>query len=364
MDSAKDAPMQQEGGTAAMGANRASPAASLSRARQWDASWGPYLVLALIVGLHFAAALAMSDRPLDRYLTADWIAETVPFFILPVVVWIGWMAIVFGRRGVASPLRALKLVAFLNRRRVLCILLLIGLYTVTSRAYRAIKVALPRYADFYADPTFVQLDRAIFGTDPWRLTHALFGAGGTYWIDRLYILWLPVMLSMFAWTVFTSDRAFQLRSAFTHFLIWIVFGNLLALLLASAGPCFYEEFYGDPTFRPLMARLEGIGNLNALPLQAFLLNVRGDEALGAGISAMPSVHVAMTTLLVLMMHARFGWRWPTWLAVAYLGAILVGSVHLAWHYAVDGLLSLVLVPLLWFALGRILPRYPQAVAAT
>lgn len=321
----------------------------------------PYLVLAAIVAAHFAAALAMSDRPLGKYVSADWFADTVPFFVLPVLVWLAGVTIVFARRGAKSPLRALKLVVFLNRQRVLRTVLLLALYAVTSRAYRAIKVALPRYNDFYADPSFAQLDRAIFGTDPWRLTHALIGPDGTWLIDRLYILWLPVMLAMFAWTAFTSDRAFQLRSAFAHFLIWIVLGNALALVLASAGPCYFEEFFGDPAFRPLMDRLAEIGDLNALPLQAYLLSARGVESIGAGISAMPSVHVAMTTLLVLMMHDRFGQRWPTWLAAGYLGVILVGSVHLGWHYASDGLLSLVLVPILWFALGRV-PGLRRAAA--
>jgi hypothetical protein len=161
---------------------------------------------------------------------------------------------------------------------------------------------------------------------------------------------------MFAWIAFTSDRAFQLRAAFTYFLIWILLGNALALALASAGPCYYEVFVGDPAFRPLMDRLEAIGNLHALPIQGYLLASRGVESIGSGISAMPSVHVAMTTLLVLMVRERFGWRWPTWLAAAYHLAILVGSVHLAWHYAVDGLVSMALVPILWFAFGRALGR--------
>jgi hypothetical protein len=345
--------MQHEGGAAA-NAIEAAPAGDVVSGRKERTFETPYLVLALIVAAHFAAALVMSDRPLANYVDRSWLSDTVPFFVLPVLAWIAGVTVLFARRGARSPLRALKLVVFLNRQRLLRSALLLALYVVTSRAYRAIKVALPRYAEFSFDPSWVSLDRAIFGTDPWRLTHALIGPDGTWVVDRLYILWLPVMVSMFAWTAFTRDRAFQLRSAFTHFLIWILLGNLLALAMASSGPCYYEQFFGDPTFRPLMDRLEAIGNLHALPLQNYLLASRGVESIGSGISAMPSVHVAMTMLLVLMMHSRFGWRWPTWLAVAYLAVIQVGSVHLAWHYAVDGLLSMVLVPILWFALGRLL----------
>ena len=314
----------------------------------------PYLVLALIVLAHFAVALAMSDRPLANYVDRSWLSDTVPFFVLPVLAWVAWVTLRFARRGAKSPLGALRRVVCLNRRLLLRSALLLGLYVVTSRAYRAIKVALPRYAEFSLDPAWAQLDRTIFGTDAWRLTHALIGPGGTWVLDRLYVLWLPVMVSMFAWSAFTSDRAFQLRSAFAYLLIWILLGNVLALALSSAGPCYYEVFYGEATFRPLTERLEAIGNLHALQLQNYLLAARGIESIGSGISAMPSVHVAMMALLVLMVRDRFGRRWPTWLAAAYLAAIFVGSVHLGWHYAADGLVSLLLVPALWWALGRLL----------
>jgi len=345
--------MQEAGGEAASAIG--TPAARGDSGTGKQRMFGkPYLVLSAIVAAHFATALIMSDRPLANYVDRSWLTDTVPFFVLPLLAWVALLMVLFARRRVESPLRALRLVAFLNRQRLFRTALLLALYVVTSRSYRAIKVALPRYVDYYADHTWIRVDRAIFGTDPWLLTHAVIGSGGTYWLDRLYILWLPVMVSMFAWTAFTSDRAFQLRSAFAHFLIWILLGNLFALVLSSVGPCYLEVFFGDPTFRPLTERLEAIGNLNATALQGYLLSVQGVEAIGSGISAMPSVHVAMTTLLVLMVHDRFGWRWPTWLAGIYLVTIFVGSVHLGWHYAADGLISLMLVPVMWFVLGRIL----------
>lgn len=329
------------------------PATAGTWARLAHSGWAPYCVLTAVVLTHFGLALVLSERPLAAYLDRTWLADITPFFVLPVALWLGGVMVLLARRGARSPLRALRLVLFLNRVRLLRTVLLLALYVVTSRAYRAIKVALPRHVDFYADPSLAQLDRMLFGTDPWRLTHALIGPGGTWLIDRLYVLWLPIMVAMFAWSAFTSDRAFQLRSAVVHFLIWIVLGNLLALGLASAGPCFYLPIFGNGEFEPLMDRLAQVGDLNALALQDYLLGTRGVESIGAGISAAPSVHVAMTVLLVLMMHDRFGARWPTWLAGGYLAAIWLGSVHLGWHYAVDGLISLMLVPLMWWSLGRV-----------
>jgi hypothetical protein len=39
--------------------------------------------------------------------------------------------------------------------------------------------------------------------------------------------------------------------------------------------------------------------------------------------------------------------------------ILVGSVHLGWHYALDGYASIVAVIVLWHAVGRGLRRLPR-----
>jgi hypothetical protein len=68
-----------------------------------------------------------------------------------------------------------------------------------------------------------------------------------------------------------------------------------------------------------------------------------------GISAMPSVHVAVAVLFAVL-----GWRtaaWLGWLFTGYACVVLIGSVHLGWHYAVDGYVSAVVAPLIWALTG-------------
>jgi membrane-associated phospholipid phosphatase len=75
----------------------------------------------------------------------------------------------------------------------------------------------------------------------------------------------------------------------------------------------------------------------------------GDNSLGRGMSAMPSMHVATSTLFAL-----FAWRVsPRWgvAATAFLAVICIASVHLGYHYALDGLVSIPVVALLWWASG-------------
>ena len=64
-------------------------------------------------------------------------------------------------------------------------------------------------------------------------------------------------------------------------------------------------------------------------------------------------------LIMLVLFALLGWRtsrWLGWLFTAYACVILIGSVHLGWHYAVDGYLSIAGALAIWAAVGVLLRR--------
>ena len=72
----------------------------------------------------------------------------------------------------------------------------------------------------------------------------------------------------------------------------------------------------------------------ALQVQEDLWTGYANDGVLAGISAMPSMHVATSVLMAL--YAGTHARWAGWVMAVFALLILLGSVQLGWHYAVDG----------------------------
>lgn len=203
-----------------------------------------------------------------------------------------------------------------------------------------IKATFPAAHGFWADARLASVDRALLGQDAWKISHSLFGAL-TREIDYFYNLWVVIIVVIsLCVALFASERrmaAYFLGIA----LSWTVLGTGLASSLASAGPIFGPDLgYG---FSDLRAQL-GDARLTMLA-HDILWNTyqSGLLRIGGGISAAPSIHCALTFVFCLSAY-KTRWFVP---AVAYSVFIWVGSVHLGWHYFIDGLLSLLGVLAMW-----------------
>lgn len=240
------------------------------------------------------------------------------------------------------------------------------MFALMMASFNAFKQMVLPLAGFRFDPLLAQLDRALFfGTDPWRVTHALFGSPTQILlIDRAYHGWFAPMSLGVVLCAWLPESTFRQRTQYllTYIGVWIVIGSILAFLLPSAGPCFFDTLAGQtPQFQVLMATLTdaqaklGVP-LNALRNQDMLLHLRGSHllAVGGGISAMPSVHNGLAVLFAIaafQINRALGC-----LLAAYAALIWFGSIHLGWHYALDGIVAVALTFGIWDVCGRIADR--------
>jgi hypothetical protein len=208
---------------------------------------------------------------------------------------------------------------------------------------------------FRWDVRLASWDAALHGTYPHRwLPHspkAIQAMSLWYWG------WIGLLYSVMLWQSWTGTRETRARFWLAFVLTWIGLGTVVAHLVASAGPVFFSEVTGSPgPYGGLMADIARADRRFGLDLltahhSLWEATVRHQVLVGGGISAFPSLHIAIPVLA-----ACAAWSVSRWLTAGFLIyalLTLICAVGLGWHYAVDGYASLLLVPLIWWVSGRL-----------
>lgn len=314
-------------------------------------------------GLLTAWFLEASDR-LALWIYTDSIAAVNAAFFLAFIAGYPIYVMVFVRparltRHMLTDLRS----NYLTRRRLLLCLPIILLLPLHFGVFTSLKSLIPVMQPYAWDVAFAEWDKAIHGGfQPWQLLQPVLGHPLiTKAMNLVYNVWFVVLHTVLLWQAFSlRDRRLRMQFFLTFVLAWILLGTVAATLLSSAGPCYYGRVTGleDP-FAPLMAYLGTVNEsypLGALGAQEYLWNIyQGNGfAMGSGISAMPSMHMAMIVLCALV-----GWRHARILGIGlavFALLIMIGSVHLGWHYAVDHYVAIAGVWLIWRGVGWLLKR--------
>lgn len=225
------------------------------------------------------------------------------------------------------------------------------------------KTKIPLIEPYSWDPVLARWDAALFGgRQAWAVLHPVLGFPVvTYLLDFFYALWVPLVFVVWAGLLASERVPCAIRQQFwlATLMSWIVIGLIMATAFSSVGPCYAAHFF--PRIAPEFARLNAyLSDLNAhVPLasstsKAYLLDIyKGTLAEPGGISAMPSMHNAQAVLFALTafrLDRRLGCVFSL-----YAVLIFVGSIALAWHYAVDGIVGGLAAAVLWY-LARLLPK--------
>ena len=247
---------------------------------------------------------------------------------------------------------------FLKRERLLVGLPIIVFMPLFMSTVTSFKTLIPVINPFSWDFAFAKFDAMIHGGyQVWQLCQPIFGHHLlTSVLNFFYNLWLFVMFGVLYWQTF-SLRDLRLRMQFflTYTISWVLLGTIAAVIFSSAGPCYYDRVVeGNNIYKPLMEYLNVAKKSSpvwALDTQEMLWRNYKDSKidLGSGISAMPSMHMSMVFLFALV-----GWQSNRPFRIifsSYVIIIMIGSVHLGWHYAIDGYVAILGTLLIWHCVG-------------
>ena len=281
------------------------------------------------------------------------------------VAWITLSAVWLLWQYIRSPRRLCRAMVPV---RVAAALLIPTIAIPTEITFQSLKQSFGPVRGFVADPVLHQLDIHIHGRMAWQwLTPLLRHARLVAAVDTLYFGWFGALMVFVLWASWSRHRELRQRAVTAFLLLWILAGTLVAGFASSGGPCYFGKIVAGPNpYQPLLTRLDAIGDAGN-PLQARrnqngLWALRQSDRWGffAGISAMPSLHVAIAVLYVIITSRRS--RMLALLLAMYAVVIDVGSVMLGWHYAVDGYMGALLAYVCWRLAGWLLDG-PDSEAA-
>lgn len=321
------------------------------------------LFLSLIIVYRIAAEVINIDLNRKDFSGCK---TTVPFLIqLTVLVYIVIFLVKLltnfkhGINGISIAVKQMK-DDFFTSRSLANISLIILCIPTFFFSFTSFKTSIPYYKDFYLDKFFARMDYFIhFNNDPWIiLNNFLHNPTITELIGFVYHhIWGVFLLFSIIITNIKHDYRLRKQYLLSFILTWILLGSVMAFLLSSAGPCFFGNIYQDTNpYAKMMLYLQSITELNVNFIREALWNVHlSDEIIYyTGISAMPSIHVASSTLFALL-----GFNLNRYLGMflfIFLIFIQIGSIHLGWHYAIDGYVSIIMTIIIWkitkFIIGK------------
>jgi hypothetical protein len=283
--------------------------------------------------------------PLDQL--TYYFLSSLGVVVIAILVWVFIEIAKLARAKANNPIH--KVAAKLMQRLPL-LALPVFLLPVFMASYTATKSAIQPLVGFKYDLIFGAIDGAIFGTDPWKIVHGIIGPGWRFMIEYFYVhVWILALLYSKAFVALFARPRFVWTFYTASLLTWFIGGFVVAYLIPAAGPTFANlaEPEVAARFLPLKEHLLDILSPSSpfLVGPAYLQENIGSQTVkyGAGISAMPSMHIAAASIYVL---ASRGTRW-FFPACLFAAIIFVGSIYSGYHYAIDGFVAFVVAAACW-----------------
>jgi membrane-associated phospholipid phosphatase len=217
------------------------------------------------------------------------------------------------------------------------------------------KSLIPMFQDFNWDTAFMTLDKVLhLGVHPYEFLFRIFPSSQVVnFLAYNYSFWFSMLFFVLYTVCFVRpDSHARMQFLVAFLLAWALGGNVLATIFSSAGPVYYGRLGLGDIYAPLDQLLQertGRALRAVFKLQDQLWYMYSTSGNFSVISAFPSMHLATSTLMTIVAFKYR--RWAGIMMTIFTALIMVGSVMLAWHYAVDGYAGILIAILCWKASG-------------
>ena len=294
-----------------------------------------------------AAAIASVTGVDGSLAFAPYLGAWASLTLLSLLVWI---FVQVARLALLRADQPLQIVALDLKQRLPQALIPALVFPLFLGGYTWAKSSIPFAVGYGWEEYWADADRLIFGADAWRLPHSSLSPSlARAWTFFYAVIWGFALAVSGTLIAAFASRRFTAVFFTAMMLSWLIGGTVIAYSISAAGPVFAH--LADPDlaarFQPLRAELVRILAKDDLVLLSQRYLELGSSAKvavkGGGISAMPSMHIATATVLILA--ARRTW----WLPVAALFWVMtfIGSVYLGYHYALDAPVAAAVAVLCW-----------------